>query len=180
MPNLLVLFSNNATSTLAAPVTSSATTAVLAPGTGELVPSPSDGQYFPLTFMDAATQTLREIVYVTGLSGDTITAMTRGQEGTTAQAYALGDYAQALITAGTLSAIVTYLNSASTAPTPASYVFSALPAASGLSVGAMAFCADGCNIGETSGNGTGTLVNVKSISDVNTWCAIWSGIAVTH
>lgn len=101
----LILFANNATSTLATPITAAATTATLAAGTGALFPNPTSGEYFVLTFLDAATQTIREIVWVTGISGDTITAMTRGQEGTTPTAYLAGDYAQSLITAGILSTL---------------------------------------------------------------------------
>ncbi len=174
-----VLFANNAESLLAAAITSSATTATLTPGSGVLFPAPTSGQYFALTLISAANAINSEIVYVTAMSGDTITAMTRGEEGTTARAFTTGDYAQALITAGTLNAVVSALNTAGSAPMPViGYAFSALPAASGYAVGTQAFCTNGCNIGEASGSGTGCPVFVKSIGGVNTWCAIYSGIAV--
>lgn len=103
----LILFANNATATLAAPITSTATTATLAAGTGALFPSPGANQYFVLTFSSAPTGLNPEIVWVTGLSGDTITSMTRAQEGTTALAFNAGDYAQALITAGMMATLQT-------------------------------------------------------------------------
>src|SRR5271157_1942826 len=101
----MILFANNATSVLASAITATATTAQLAPGTGALFPSPSAGQYFVMTFSSAPTGLNPEIVWVTGMSGDTITAMTRAQEGTTALPFNAGDYAQSLITAGILSTI---------------------------------------------------------------------------
>jgi hypothetical protein len=100
-----ILFANNAASILAAPITAADTSATLAPGTGILFPNPTGDEFFTLTFLDALTQTLREIVKVTTISGDTITAMTRGQEGTEAQAFAAGAFAQALVTAGSLQMI---------------------------------------------------------------------------
>ena len=99
------LFANDASSTLAAPITSSATTVTLAAGTGALFPDPSAGQQFALTFNDAATGLLTEIVYCTAVSTDTLT-ITRGQEGTTAQNWLAGDLAQNLFTAGTAEAFV--------------------------------------------------------------------------
>jgi len=174
-----VLLTNNASSTLAAPLLAAATTVALAPGTGILFPSPTPGQYFPLTFIDAATQTLREIVYVTELAGDTIAVMERGQEGTTPQNWQLGDYAQLLLTAGVLMSIVDDLNDVSLDPLPiAGYLYAALPAAAGFAPGTQAFCSNGLNPNETTGHGTGCPVFVKAVAGVNTWCAIWSGVAV--
>ena len=102
MTTPIILLSNNAVSTLAAPITSGATTATLATGTGSLFPNPSAGppqQFFPLTFSDAATGLVREIVHVTARSGDTIT-MVRAQEGTVASAFTTGDNARLLWTQG--------------------------------------------------------------------------------
>jgi hypothetical protein len=100
-----ILFANNAGSVLASALSSSAETAILAPGTGILFPNPAAGQYFQGTFVSQGNQTIREIVTVTGMSGDTITAMARGQEGTAAIPWGVGDYFQILITAGTLKAL---------------------------------------------------------------------------
>jgi hypothetical protein len=98
----IVLFANNDQTTLAGAITSVALTANLSPGSGVLFPSPVTGQYFPMTFVDAATGLLREIVYVTGVTGDVIT-MTRAQEGTTALAWNAGDIAANLLTAGSMN-----------------------------------------------------------------------------
>lgn len=100
-----LLFANNAISTLAGAISNTSITAQLAPGSGALFPNPGLNQYFKLTFIDQATGLVREIVHVTGMSGDTITAMTRGQEGTSAQSYLAGDLAQNLWTAGSAGAM---------------------------------------------------------------------------
>lgn len=98
------LFANQASSTLAAPISSTATACSLASGTGSKFPNPSTNQQFAMTFNDAATGLLTEIVYVTAITGDAITTMVRAQEGTVAQTWSAGDLANALITAGTLAA----------------------------------------------------------------------------
>jgi hypothetical protein len=108
----IFLMANNASSTLAAPISNSATTVSLAVGTGALFPNPSAGQQFPLTFNDAATGLLTEIVYCTSRTGDTLTIV-RAQEGTTAQAWLAGDLAANLITEGLLAA---YQQSAALSP----------------------------------------------------------------
>lgn len=103
---MILLFANNAQTTLAAALNSSATTVALAVGGGALLPNPSAGQGFLLTFVDAATELLTEIVLVTAMSGDTITTMIREQEGTTAKSWLVGDIAAQLNTAGTDAAQV--------------------------------------------------------------------------
>jgi hypothetical protein len=99
-----LLFADNASTTLAASITAAATTCTLAPGTGALFPVPGANQAFPLTFVDAATGLVTEIVKVTGMSGDTVTSMVRGQEGTAARAWLAGDLASNFWTAGALGA----------------------------------------------------------------------------
>ena len=54
-----------------------------------------------------------------------------------------------------------------------------LPSASLFNVGAYAFCSNGRNTGEATGAGTGCPVFVKLVSGTPTWCAVWSGVAVT-
>jgi hypothetical protein len=93
------LFANRANSTLAGAITNVALTANLASGSGVLFPAPGANQFFCMTFSDAATGLLNEIVHVTNVTGDTIT-MIRAQEGTTAQAWSAGDFASNLFTAG--------------------------------------------------------------------------------
>lgn len=99
------LFANDAASTLAAPISNSATTINLASGTGAEFPSPGAQQQFSLTLTDAATGLLTEIVYCTARSGDTLTVV-RAQEGTVAQSWLAGDLADLLCTAGQMAAML--------------------------------------------------------------------------
>ena len=99
-----VLSNNNAGTTIAGAITTSATSVGLASGTGALFPSPSGGNYFVATFNDAATGLLREIVHVTARSSDTCTIV-RAQEGTTALNWSAGDLFLNLFTAGTFGAL---------------------------------------------------------------------------
>lgn len=94
-------FANNAKSTLAAPLTTSSTSVALSAGTGALFPSPTGGDLFVLTLTDAATGAITEIMHATARSGDTLTVV-RAQEGTTALNWTTGDFANLVITAGTL------------------------------------------------------------------------------
>lgn len=100
---MAILYANNAVTTLAGTVSSGATTCTVATGTGALFPSPSGSDYFLMTFSDAATNSVREIVKVTARSTDVMTIV-RAQEGTSAAAWAIGDNAQNLWTAGSASA----------------------------------------------------------------------------
>ena len=97
----VLLFANNAQTTITEDIEPTSTSVTLAPGTGSLFPTPTTGQGFLLTFTDNSTGLLNEIVLVNSISGDTITSMTRAQEGTTAQAWVIGDVAAQLYTAGT-------------------------------------------------------------------------------
>jgi hypothetical protein len=108
------LFSNNASSTIAAGINSTATTVTLTTGTGYLFPSPTSGQYFSLTHINPSTSLAGEIVYCTNRTGDVLTIV-RGQEGTTATDWVTLDVVANLITAGDLSAIT----SSNTGATPA-------------------------------------------------------------
>lgn len=105
---MILLFANNAGSTLASGLPASgagSTTVVLATGTGVLFPNPGAGQAFKLTLVDAATETLFEICLCTAVSTDTLTVL-RGQEGTTARAWNVGDLANNFNTAGAAAAAV--------------------------------------------------------------------------
>ena len=85
-----MLFANNAATTLASSITNSATSLTVATGTGALFPSPTGSQYFYCTLIDAATNSVIEIIKVTARSTDTFTIV-RAQDGTTASAYVAGD-----------------------------------------------------------------------------------------
>lgn len=98
------LFSNNASSVLAAALTSSATSLTLAPGSGAKFPSPGGGNYFVLTLyqMSGSIEINHEIVRCTARAGDVLTIV-RGQEGTTARAFNLADPVSMRLTAGALT-----------------------------------------------------------------------------
>ncbi len=103
---MLLLFSNNAQTTLAGPIASNATTLNVAAGTGSEFPTPISGQqYFVITLNDQATELQREIVWVTARSGDTLTIL-RAQEGTAARAWLAGDVVANWWTAGQAAAMI--------------------------------------------------------------------------
>jgi hypothetical protein len=98
------VFADNVSTTLSAAITStSQTTAALSSSAN--LPTLSTNQIIAITFNDAATRTLFEVCYVTGIVGSTLTIV-RGQEGTTARTWSSGDYAYAACTAGALNTFV--------------------------------------------------------------------------
>lgn len=97
------VFANNAKSTVAAPVAPGATTVTLFTGEGALFPSPGSGQQFAISFLDQATATQREIMYCTSRTGDVLTVV-RAREGTSAETWVIGDFANGYITAGVAAA----------------------------------------------------------------------------
>jgi len=102
----ILLYTNNAQSTLAGSISDSATTCNLQSGGGARFPNPGAGEGFYATFTDAATGLLREVVLVNTRSGDTITSMTRAQQGTVALAWAANDLFAKLWTAGDAEAML--------------------------------------------------------------------------
>ena len=101
------LFTNNASTTLASPITNVATTLTVATGDGAKFPNPTGGDYFKLVLnkVISGIEYQWEITHCTARSGDILT-ITRAQEGTTAAAYAAGDPVSLRATAGTMSALV--------------------------------------------------------------------------
>jgi len=96
------VFANNVNTTLASAVSNTATSVTLASSAN--LPTLSAGQVMPLTLNDAATGQVYEIMYVTAISGPTLTVQ-RAQEGTGAQNWNTGDYAFCAFTAqGTATA----------------------------------------------------------------------------
>ena len=93
-------FANNVSTTLASALSDSATTVVLTSAAN--LPTIPGGDYFAVTLNDAATQSVFEIVYVTAISGANLTVL-RGQEGTAARAWLVGDFAFAADTDGILA-----------------------------------------------------------------------------
>lgn len=103
---MLLLFSNNAQTTLAGPIASNAVSMNLAAGTGSEFPAPISGQqYFVMTLNDQSTKLVREIIWVTARSGDTCTIL-RAQEGTSARAWLASDIAANWWTAGQAATMI--------------------------------------------------------------------------
>ena len=94
-----VKFANNAHSTLASSVSTSATSITVASGHGARFPSLSSGEYFYATLIDTSNNL--EVVKVTARSTDVLTA-TRAQESTSARAFASGDRIELRVTAAGL------------------------------------------------------------------------------
>jgi hypothetical protein len=86
MAHDLQLFTNNAVTLLAAPISASATSLQVMTGYGSLFPNPGPGQFFLVTLEDQSG-TNREIIRVNGRSGDVFTGLQRAQEGTVARAW---------------------------------------------------------------------------------------------
>jgi hypothetical protein len=95
-------FTNYASTTLAAGITSAATTITLASGGGSLFPSLSAGDYFYGTLVDSSNNL--EIVLVTARSTDTLT-VTRAQDGSAARAFLTGDKFELRVTAAFLGGL---------------------------------------------------------------------------
>lgn len=95
-------YGNNINTTLAAPISSGATSLTLTSSAN--LPTLSAGQIMSLTLNDAATQSVFEIVHVTAIVGAVCTIV-RGQDGTTAQSWLAGDYAYAPVNREILNAL---------------------------------------------------------------------------
>lgn len=99
---MAVLFTNNAASRLAVAITAGATTLSVTSGEGSKFPSPSGGDWFPLTLVKASGAL--EILQCTGRSGDVLTVV-RAQEGTSAQAFSAGDRAELRLTSAAIQGL---------------------------------------------------------------------------
>ena len=97
---MAVLHTNNASTTLAGSITSTATAFTVASGTGALFPNPSSPDYFMVTLVDSSNNI--EIVQCTARATDVLTVV-RAQEGTTARAYAAASKVDCRITAGAMA-----------------------------------------------------------------------------
>ena len=104
------LFSNNAVATLAAPLTSGATTfTVAADGGADTFGVPGGSQVQLATLTDASGPNAHEVVLITGRSGNVFTVQ-RGQEDTVAAAWSAGAKISARVTAGMLRTFPQRLN----------------------------------------------------------------------
>ena len=97
---MAVVFSNNAKTTLAATVSTSATSITVTDGS--VFPSISGSEYFYVTLQVSADGDLLEIVKVTARSGNTLTVI-RSQDGTSARAFSLDDKCELRLTAAALN-----------------------------------------------------------------------------
>ena len=96
---MAVLYKNNAASTLASGINTTATSIVLASGGGAKFPAVTGSDFFYLTILDGGGNF--EIVKVTVRTVDTLTVV-RAQEGTTALTFASGVICELRITGGLL------------------------------------------------------------------------------
>lgn len=103
------LFTNNATAPLASSISAVASSCAAVSGSGSLFPAivSGSGNSFQMTFSKvvAGVVTAQEIVTVTARTGD-VFSITRGQEGTTALAWAAGDTMELLPTAAGLASFL--------------------------------------------------------------------------
>ena len=98
-----VKVANNATSTIVGAISSSDVGITVAAGTGALFPVLGAGDYFYATLV--STGGTREIVKVTARASDAMTIV-RGQEGTTAQSFAVGSRLELRITAASITDMI--------------------------------------------------------------------------
>ena len=106
----MLLFSNNAEATLAATLTSGATTfTVAADGGADTFGVPDGSQVQLATLTDASAPNAHEVVLITGRS-DNVFTVQRGQEDTVAAAWSAGAKISARVTAGMLRTFPQRLN----------------------------------------------------------------------
>jgi len=101
---MAVLFANKATGRLASSVSLAQTTISLQSGQGARFPSPSGGDWFPVTLIRANGD--MEILRCTARSNDVLT-VARAQEATTAREFAPGDRVELRMTNGAIEQLKT-------------------------------------------------------------------------
>lgn len=104
---MAIKFTNNASATLAASITSTQTSVSLTTGQGALFPTLTAPDYFYVTFSDSANNL--EIAKVTARTGDTLT-VSRGQDGTVGQTFSAGDKCELRFTAAGITDLGAGLN----------------------------------------------------------------------
>lgn len=105
------LFANNATSKLASPIASNATSIQVFAGDGAKFPAITGSDFFMVTLSKFSNgmETDIEIVKVTARSGDVMTVV-RAQEGTTAKIYGMDDRCELRFTAATATTNEGHIN----------------------------------------------------------------------
>ncbi len=108
--HLKQLFTNNAVSLLAAPISASSTTLAVIAGHGALFPAITEAGHYFLVTLENETATQREIIKVNGRVGDVFTGLERGWEDTIPQNWPAGGGNDTLVdhrvTAGTLQGLI--------------------------------------------------------------------------
>jgi hypothetical protein len=104
---MTIKFTNNASATLAASITSTQTSVSVTTGQGALFPTLSAGDYFYVTFSDSANNL--EIAKCTARASDTLTVV-RGQDGTTGRQFSAGDKCELRFTAAGIEDLGTGVN----------------------------------------------------------------------
>jgi hypothetical protein len=104
--NYTLQFSNEATTTLAAPITAASPSLQVVSGGGALFPALSGTQAFIATLIKNGNTAIKEIILVTGRSGDNFTGLTRGLEGTGPLTWNPGDTVALLPTGRDLASFV--------------------------------------------------------------------------
>ena len=99
-----VIYNNFASGTMSVAILPADTTIVLDAGQGAFFPTPIVGvQYCVMVLEDISG--VKEVVHLTDRSADTLT-VTRGEEGTIAQTYAIGSRVELRATAGFLDEFI--------------------------------------------------------------------------
>jgi hypothetical protein len=111
---MAILFTNNASATIASTISSSATSITVASGQGAEFPVLTGSDYFIATLVDSSNNI--EIIKVTARSSDTMTVV-RGQESTSARSYTVGSLLELRVTAATLSSFAQQTGGTITAAT---------------------------------------------------------------
>lgn len=100
------IYADNVSTTLAAAISNSSTTINLSSSAN--LPTLASGDIFAITLSDAATRTYFEVCHVTAITGSALTVI-RGQDGTSARAWSVGDLAYGALTTGELTQASTLL-----------------------------------------------------------------------
>ena len=106
-----VLFHNNATTTLSAGASDSATSISVVDGSA--FPAISGSDYLYLTLEADSDSSLKEIVKCTARSGNTLTVV-RGQDNSTARSFSSGDKCELRLTAAGLNDVATQADTETT------------------------------------------------------------------
>ena len=93
----MLLFANNARTILRSAITAASPTLLIQIGTGDLFPTPTEGDTFLATLQDSAGRI--EVVEISGRSGDQLTVHQRGLDGTSAKTFEPGTFVSMRVTA---------------------------------------------------------------------------------